>query len=219
MRSDLTDESFQAVQVLEGGWPMDEAIESRWIVYFDEKSLPLVLAERADGLGIEIRQWNNWYEYPGSYWLRQNEDKSNVDQGEPDWRRYLFNLTLGHHGAFSLTPIWLLSIFGVLAMCVSPRYKLRLLALLIIAVSAVVVSFYVTRPIEDRNYGGWTCGPRWLFWLIPLWLTAMIPALDSISESRFMRAVALLLLGISIASAFYAWANPWVHPWLYQWLG
>ncbi|MGI9515685.1 MAG: hypothetical protein ACR2NP_01455 [Pirellulaceae bacterium] len=219
VREDLTDESFESVQVLAGGWPTHDPIESRWIVYFDQTTLPLVLAERADGMGIEIREWNNWYEYPGSYWLKQNTNKSSVDQGESDWKRYLFNLTLGHHGAFSLTPIWLLSIFGVLALCVSRTYKLRLLALVIIAVSVVVIAFYVTRPIEDRNYGGWTCGPRWLFWLIPLWLTAMIPALDALSESRLMRAVALLLLGISIASAFYAWANPWVHPWLYQWFG
>lgn len=218
VREDLKPESFEEAQVLEGGWPVDEnKVGSRWIVYFDEKTLPLVLVQRADGFGVAVHQWNNWYEYPGSYWLKQNDDaKSVIDRGEPDRYRYLFHLTLGHHGVFSLTPVWFIAIFGVFALCVSPRYRLRLLAFAILAITIVVVAFYVTRPMEDRNYGGWCCGPRWLFWLIPLWLVAMAPALDAISESRPMRFVALILLIVSIAASFYAWSNPWVHPWIYQ---
>ena len=217
IRADLKPDSFNNVQVLKGGWPTDMAtVESRWIVYFDQKTLPLVLIKRADGFGMAVHQWNNWYEYPGSYWLIQNTDRSHVDRGEPAWNRYLFHLTLGHHGVFSLSPIWFLSIFGVLTLCISPRYRLRIPGMAILVISIAVIAFYVTRPIMDRNYGGFCCAPRWLFWLIPLWLLAMIPALDAISESRSMRRIALVLLAISIAASFYAWTNPWVHPWIYQ---
>jgi hypothetical protein len=220
VRDDLQPASFEAVRILRGGWPVNpDEVRSRWILYFDEQTLPVVLVERADGPGVAVHRWNNWYEYPGSYWLKENPDRAIVDRGEPRRDRYLFHLTLGHHGVFSLTPIWYLSIFGVLAMCVAPRYGLRLPALAILAISVVVIAFYVSRPLEDRNYGGLCCGPRWLFWLIPLWLLVMIPALDAISESRPMRFVALLLLAISIAASFYAWSNPWVHPWIYTWTG
>ena len=41
-----------------------------------------------------------------------------------------------------------------------------------LAVSVVVVGFYVVRT---NNYGGNTSGPRWLFWLTPLWLLAIPP--------------------------------------------
>ena len=221
VREDLDEDDFEQAQVLRGEWPTSNPVEveSRWIMYFDEKTEPLVLVERADGFGVAVHRWNNWYEYPGSYWLGGNEGKSLVDRGESRWDTYLFNLTLGHHGVFSLTPIWFLSIFGVLILCVSPRYRLRLLGCAILIISIVVIGFYVTRPEIDRNYGGYCCAPRWLFWLIPMWLLAMIPALDTMSESRGMRFVALLLLAISIGAAFYAWSNPWVHPWIYQLIG
>ena len=160
--------------------------------------------------GTSTRVVIGWAEMKGNPWW--TEEKSR-------WDTYLFNLTLGHHGVFSLTPIWFLSIFGVLILCVSPRYRLRLLGWAILSISIVVIGFYVMRPEIDRNYGGYCCAPRWLFWLIPMWLLAMIPALDTMSESRGMRFVALLLLAISIGASFYAWSNPWVHPWIYQLIG
>ena len=54
--------------------------------------------------------------------------------------------------------------------------------------------------------------------------SSMLPAADWLSKSRFGQAIALLLLAVSVFSAFYASANPWTHPWLYdywaylQWL-
>ncbi len=218
LRDDLPRNWPETAQIVAGGWPTRDPSDRRWILYFDRGYEPLVLAESGDASQLEIRQWNNWYEYPGSYWLTGNETKSEVDRGESDRLRYLLNLTFGHHGVFALSPIWLLSIFGILALCVSGQYRLRWLGLVILAISLVVIAFYVTRPVEDRNYGGLCCGPRWLFWLAPLWLVAMIPALDAIGNHRALRLAAIVLLVISIASAGYAWSNPWIHPWLYQWL-
>ncbi len=218
-RADLSDDWQQTVRVVAGGWPdWRQEPDQRWIIYFEQRNEPIVVAEPARGGFVEIRRFSNWYEYPGSYWLSGNVNKSTVDLGEADPWRYLLNLTVWHHGVFSLTPVWLISIFGIFTMCVSSQYRLRLLGLGVLAISIVVFVFYVTRPIEDRNYGGLCCGPRWFFWLAPLWIVAMIPALDSIRDSRLWKLFALALLGISIASASFAWSNPWVHPWLYQWL-
>jgi hypothetical protein len=81
--------------------------------------------------------------------------------------------------------------------------------------TVVVVGFYL---VFTDNYGGWTGGPRWLFWLTPFWLLAMLPAVDRLAARCGGRALALLLLAFSVAAAsFPAW-NPWRHPWLYQFL-
>jgi hypothetical protein len=219
-RNDLSPAWEDSVRIMRGGWPDHGGIaEQRWIVYFEKRNEPIVVATRSGSNSFEIRRWNNWYEYPGSYWLSGNSDKSTVDIGEPDLFRYLVNLTVWHHGVFLLTPVWLLSIFGLFSLCTSRHYRLRLPGLGILAISIVVFAFYVSRPVEDRNYGGLCCAPRWLFWMAPLWMVAMIPVLDAMRNNRIWKGVAFAILAASIASASVAWANPWVHPWLYQWLG
>jgi hypothetical protein len=61
-----------------------------------------------------------------------------------------------------------------------------------------------------------SCGFRWLFWFIPLWLICAIPAADRIASNRFGRAAAYAMLGVSIVSATYASMNPWSHPWIFD---
>ncbi len=68
------------------------------------------LAVSADQRSVQAFVWNQWYEYEGSYWL--DERKTGVDRGEPSRAAYAFHVLLGHHGVFSLTPIWLLSLVG-----------------------------------------------------------------------------------------------------------
>ena len=65
-----------------------------------------------------------------------------------------------------------------------------------------------------RNYGGGTSGFRWMFWLAPLWLLTMLPMADILARRRWTRALALLLLALSVLSASYPIWNPWSHPWL-----
>ena len=59
---------------------------------------------------------DNWYDYTyerngrtiESYW----KNPAGVDRGEPSREVYAFNVLVGHHGIFSLTPVWLLSVAG-----------------------------------------------------------------------------------------------------------
>ena len=120
-REDVGDEKLSAATVFRSNWPTEDDINQRWIVFFDPKTEPIVLAQRADDFGCEIRQWNNWYEFPGSYWL-EGDSMSTIDRGEQDRRIYLLHLTFGHHGVFSLTPVWILSLVGILPLCFSRRY-------------------------------------------------------------------------------------------------
>ncbi len=137
-----------------------------------------------------------------------------VDRGEPSQLKYAFHTTFGHHGVFSLSPIWLLSIWGTVLMWREGRY--RQLAALVAMLSLVCLAFYLARPLGDRNYGGMTSGFRWMFWFAPLWLVALLPAVDRLSNSRLGRGLALVLLALSVISASYPTWNPWTHPWLWN---
>ncbi len=168
---------------------------------------------------IEIRAWANWYDYPGSYW--HDHRRGGIDAGESSLVWYAFHCLIGHHGYFSLTPLWLLSVWGAWLAWRSPsasgpnRHVVRGAVLAVVALSLVVIGFYLSRPLLDRNYGGQASALRWLFWLSPLWLVALVPAIDSIRRRPWALGLAWLLLLLSAASALVAGTNPWVHPWLY----
>ena len=166
---------------------------------------------------------DNWYDYRylkdgkvrESYWSNRAA-RSPIDQGEESVGRYAWHVLLGHHGIFSLSPMWLLSVAGLVMMCVRGDPRVREWGLAIAAVSVVCVLFYIFRPLDDRNYGGMTSGFRWAFWLAPLWLVAMLPAADWASRRRWSRIGAGLLLAISVLSVSYPTWNPWTQPWLWD---
>ena len=158
---------------------------------------------------------DNWYDYTGSHWTKE---KTGVDAGEPCKGIYAMHCLVGHHGIFSLTPIWLLSVGGLFLLASRQReVPMPALAIGIATLTVVCLVFYLgLRPQKDRNYGGVCSGLRWMFWFTPLWLFAMFPMLDQIAHLRFWRRVAYAMLAISVVSAAYPTANPWQHPWLYQ---
>jgi hypothetical protein len=166
---------------------------------------------------------DNWYEYTytvngrevQSYWL----NRQGIDRGEQSKVTYAFNVLVGHHGIFSLTPVWLLSVAGVWMWLQSPDLVRRDLSAGIALVSLICLVFYIgLRPLEDRNYGGMTSGFRWVFWCAPLWIVMMIPAADRLARSTAGQALAAVLLSFSVLSTSYPTWNPWVQPWIYNWM-
>jgi hypothetical protein len=154
------------------------------------------------------------YIYNGvpSYWM----NPSPVDQGESSPWVYLFHCTLGHHGILSLSPIFLLTIGGWLRL--GRPIPLRSIGWLSLVLTIWVLGFYLWRT-QNYNYGGNTSGLRWAFWLIPLWLLALVPALDAWGHRRWVRVFSCLLLAASAFSAAFPHLNPWQPPWLQQWFG
>lgn len=164
---------------------------------------------------------DNWYYYSyekngrtiQSYW----QDRQGVDVGEPSRANYALQVLVGHHGVYSLTPIWLLSLLGIGIWVAKGRRLEREIALSTLALTLVCFVFFIAlRPQEDRNYGGVSSGFRWMFWLVPLWLVALLPAANWMSRSRLARGMALVLLALSMISVSYPTYNPWQHPWIYN---
>ena len=168
----------------------------------------------------------DWYDYEyqrhpddkprPSYW----RDRQGVDRGEPSEFVYAFHALLGHHGIFSLTPVWLFAAVGLGMWLIVPSDpRLRQLAILITAVTVVCLYFYLfMQPQENRNYGGMTAGLRWAFWFAPLWLLAMLPAADRCARKKWLRGLSLVPLALSVLSASYPTWNPWSHPWLFNFM-
>ncbi len=149
-------------------------------------------------------------------------NQSVIDQGEASMARYALHALVGHHGIFSLTPIWLLTIGGLLIMASRRGWQMPGLASLVAVLSIVCIAFYLTRPQQDRNYGGMCSGFRWVFWFAPLWLLGLLPAADALSATRARRWLAGVLLAFSALSAAYPVWNPWTLPWIYnagRWFG
>lgn len=150
------------------------------------------------------------YEYYGSYWTTPLEMDWYNKHPEPKGV-YLFHMTFGHHGVFSLTPIFLFALLGAL-FCLPPRRKLALISWLTWLLTIALIAFYAWNP-KARNYGGSTQGLRWLFWLIPFWLITLPVGLEPGQTRRWYRWLTLAALFISVMSVGYALRMPWSHPW------
>lgn len=171
-----------------------------------------------------------WYNYDGSHWAKRGTPAGKgLDFNEEPTVVYAFHLLFGHHGWFSLTPVWFLALGTLAALGIRSAADVRKLvgkatgtgwtaemfAAMTLVVSLTVFAFYLTRTMS-YNYGGNTSGPRWLFWLIPLWSLAVVPAADRLAGSRGGRLLCAVLLGLSVLSVFYPAANPWRSPWIMQ---
>ena len=157
---------------------------------------------------------DNWYDYPGSYWMTE---KQGVDKGEPSKAVYAVNALVGHYGIYSLTPIWIFSLFGMAIWATRGATEHRAIAIGTFILMAVCLTFYILlRSQKDRNYGGVCCGFRWMFWFIPMWLMTSIPALEKVAVSRIGQGFAIICLAVSIFSASFPANNPWTSPWIYQ---
>ncbi len=185
---------------------------ARWVVWDPVGHDRLAIV--AEGDVLNLRAWDNWYDYEKSYWTSGRA--TGVDRGEPSIAIYAFHVLVGHHGVFSLTPVWMLSVVGAILLLMRRESKLRGVARMTVLLTVVVLAFYISRPLIDRNYGGVTNGLRWSFWLIPLWLLVMIPAADAAFKRRRWLIITLVLIFISIASVNYKPLNPWSHPWLFD---
>lgn len=192
-----------------------------------QKTAPKELIDAAreaiDEADLDADRADNWYHYAyrrggrtlPSYW----REPQGPDRGEDSPAVYALHVLVGHHGIFSLTPVWLLSAAGtVVWLCPGRDRRLRELAVLVGAVTLVCLAFYLSRGQYHRNYGGNTSGLRWMFWFAPMWLLVMLPAADAMARRWWTRGVALALLALSVLSASYPIWNPWTDPWIMDYL-
>ena len=164
------------------------------------------------------------YMFEGSLWQTPLElDALNLPWTDPaeavrrgivgeSYATYLFHMTFGHHGFWSLSPIFLVAAIGLVALA-RRRGPLSAVAWMTLALTAILLAFYTWNP-KARNYGGSAQGLRWLFWLIPFWLLMLPASIDVIAGRPWLRRAATLALFVSVMSVGYAMRGPWSHPWI-----
>jgi hypothetical protein len=147
--------------------------------------------------------------YPGSYW----KNPSPFDRRWDPIPVRAFQMSFGHHGIFSLTP--------VLLPCLVPAARaLRHLresreARTVTGLSVASAATFLLYLFATHNYGGVAHGFRWMFWLIPPWLMVLPRALDSPCFERPARRLLLApLFAISVYSALTCLSRPWGPSWL-----
>ncbi len=172
------------------------------------------------------------YDYEGSYW----NQPVGIDKIKESRLVYLMHMLIGHHGVFLLTPIFLLSLWGMLIELTArhgsgsrpvadscgplasenipamARGSRRLFAGLVLMTTAVIITFYATH--KTQNYGGACQGLRWMFWLIPLWLWFLPTGVARIADRRSGRLVCYVLLLVSAANSMAAISQPWTFSWV-----
>jgi hypothetical protein len=153
------------------------------------------------------------YGYEGSIWQTPLELDAFNKHPEPHGV-YLFHMTFGHHGIFSLTPLFLLSAWGAFRLLRRGGGEpMVAVAWMTAVLTVVLLAFYTWNP-KARNYGGSAQGLRWLFWLIPFWLLMLPKGVEGGQTRPIVRRLALLALAVSAVSVGYAIRNPWSHPWI-----
>ncbi|TWT76240.1 hypothetical protein CA13_67320 [Planctomycetes bacterium CA13] len=202
-------------KIISGGskLELEESDEpSRWLVRSSDDQLFALI--RNDSGRWSLSYWDDWYEYPGSYWKEGR--RRGVDVGEPSRLVYLFNMLIGSYGIFSLTPMWFL-VPGALYMGLfHGPHDYRRYSMAVIIASVVCLLFYLARPTIDRNYGGVSCCFRWVLWFTPLWIASIAPVVDHMAQTWRRRGIFIALLAFSVFSVSTALNTPWQSPWIYQ---
>ncbi|NLX12635.1 MAG: hypothetical protein GXY44_03140 [Phycisphaerales bacterium] len=172
------------------------------------------------------------YDYEGSYW----NSPEGLDSVKEPRHVYLMHMLIGHHGIFLLTPVLLLSFWGMLIQLffgsqlsqdlsedsrsplvsedstVKFRGSPRLFAIMALLTTVVIITFYATN--KTQNYGGSCQGLRWMFWLIPLWLLFLPTGVARIAAGSAGRFVCYAFLFFSVVNTMAAIPQPWAYSWV-----
>ncbi len=105
---------------------------------------------------------------------------------------YAWNVLFGHHGLFSMTPIFLFAAWELGRSLLRRRYVAESLVAL-----GCLVAFLTFFIVRTRNYGGWSVGMRWLIPVMPLLLLYFGMWVDRVQLTKRLWALVLpaLLVG------------------------
>jgi hypothetical protein len=150
----------------------------------------LLLAHKATGTWIPAYADASLMTYAGSYFGGR---RSGIDALYEPKSVYAWNVLLGHHGLFSMTPLFFFSVYELVRRLVK-RDRFFWEAAGFGATVFVVTAFYIVRT---HNYGGWCVGMRWLVPVMP-WLVMLFGMwLDRATLSSFKWALVLAAFAVS----------------------
>jgi hypothetical protein len=141
------------------------------------------------------------YQSEPAYW----RDPIGVDALSEPKGVYLFHMTLGRVGLFSLFPIHLAGLAGLMYALVNRSAPWRTAAFLG-GLSFFLLTLYYA--VGTNNYGGVSYGFRWYIVASPVLLLMAAPLLDTL-RARWKWLFVGVMVAISFYSAWEASLKPW----------
>ncbi len=155
----------------------------------------------ATGSPLPVQMHGDWYLYESSYW----RNPGGVDALADPKGLYLFNITFGRVGLFSLFPVTLLGLLGIAAAWQSRDTRIKPLTAIGAAASSILFLYYA---LTTNNYGGEAFGFRWSIAVAPVLLLMAIPAMARV-QRPWQWAAVTVLLAVSMISAIQCTRHPW----------
>lgn len=126
---------------------------------------------------------------------------------------YAWNVLLGHHGVFSMTPVFC---FGLYELVRSLKKRIHLPeALVVTAVLGAAFYFYIFRT---RNYGGWSVGMRWLVPFMPLFILYLGRFLDRVRPKPLTLGAVTLAFGVGCFHVQDGLTSPFQYSVWHNWI-
>lgn len=115
-------------------------------------------------------------DFPDNYFRTR---RSGIDALREPKYLYAWNVLLGHHGVFSMTPVYCFGLYELIR-----RLKTRSFFHETLVVTAVLMAVFYFYIFKTRNYGGWCVGMRWLVPFMPLLLLYFGAWFDRVKLTR-----------------------------------
>ncbi len=155
----------------------------------------------SSGSILPVQLHPDWYMYESAYW----RNPGGVDALHEPKGTYLFHMTIGRYGTFSLFPVLAL---GLLALPLALRDSKAAASRFAIGGAlafAILTAYYV---LKTNNYGGVAYGFRWHLASAPVLLAMSLPLLQRL-RAKWMVGVLCALLAVSVYSAWECYQDPW----------
>jgi hypothetical protein len=165
------------------------------------------------GSPLPVQTNNEFYHYETSFWRHPiGIDCLNEPKGT-----YLFNMTLGRCGLFSLFPVLFVGIAAAIRALVRAEMAHRAYVLIGAACFMVLSAYYCK---STNNYGGEAYGFRWYIGAMPVLLLMGGGIVESLRQ-RWQWIFLGLMIGISFYSAWECTVTPWQSntAWAVRFLG
>ena len=153
------------------------------------------------GSPLPVQMHPELYQFDSSYWRHPHA----IDALSEPKPTYLFHMTVGRCGLFSLYPILLLGPAAALSALLFPRTPHRA-AVLTGAFSFLLITAYYAA--KTNNYGGQAYGFRWYIASMPALLLMSLPLWRTFRRP-WQWALLSLLIGLSFYSAWECTQVKW----------
>lgn len=149
-------------------------------------------------------------DFPENYFRHR---RSGIDALREPKYLYAWNVLLGHHGVFSMTPLFGFGLYELVRRLKTRSYLRE--SLVVVGVFAAVFYFYIFRT---RNYGGWCVGMRWLIPFMPMFLLYFGAWFDRIKLTKVALTSVALAFAVGCFHVQDGLTSPFQYSVWHNWL-